>query len=605
MDEVIQEILDQLRSGDALEPAELDKVIRKHSKRLHDGRRLIAKKRILPYYLDAQRRNPKLFASWNVDDELHEAFVRTLKMKPRRTASGVATITVITKPWTCENSCIYCPCDVRMPKSYLHDEPACQRAERNFFDPYLQIASRLNALEHMGHATDKVELIILGGSWTDYPKEYRTWFVKELFRALNDDDEKRERETGRILESYKSAGLVNDSDAIENLCADAQARVNTNRISFNTAISDLYGQSSAWDTVSQIQSSQLAELTLQHDVNVHATHRVVGLVVETRPDTLTTGSLRELRELGCTKVQMGIQSLDDRILHLNGRKGNIADVERALALCRLFGFKTHVHFMLNLLGATPDSDKAEYKLLTSSPAYMPDEVKLYPCALVDGTKLVEKYHDGTWHPYTEEELLDVLCADMQATPPFMRVSRMIRDISAHDIMVGNKKTNLRQLVEHRLHELNADVSEIRYRELGTSEVDLDTLTLDEIAYTTTVSEECFLQWVTPQNTIAGFLRLSLPHPSEVERLGSVLPIASGEAMIREVHVYGFAATITGDGEAAQHHGLGKQLIERACDIAHDAGYTHMNVISAIGTRAYYRKLGFEDAGLYQKRPLIN
>ena len=173
MDDVILDILAQLREGAELDAAALDRIVRAHSKRLHDGRRLIAKKRILPYYLDAKANNPALFSSWNVTEDLDAVFVRTLQMKPRRTASGVATITVITKPWKCSSNCIYCPCDIRMPKSYLHDEPACQRAERNFFDPFLQVQSRLKALEHMGHATDKIELIILGGSWTDYPHAYR------------------------------------------------------------------------------------------------------------------------------------------------------------------------------------------------------------------------------------------------------------------------------------------------------------------------------------------------------------------------------------------------------------------------------------------------
>ena len=192
---------------------------------------------------------------------------------------------------------------------------------------------------------------------------------------------------------------------------------------------------------------------------------------------------------------------------------------------------------------------------------------------------------------------------MRMTPQFMRVSRMIRDISADDILTGNKKTNLRQLVEDKLHEQGGSVSEIRFREIGTTPVDLNMLELKTVQYETTVSKELFLEWVTPDNDIVGFLRLSLPSPEALERYGSQLPVELGEAMIREVHVYGFAAKITGTSASAQHHGLGKALIEQAATLAHDAGYRHLNVISAIGTREYYRKLGFEDHGLYQRRPL--
>ncbi|MBQ9043376.1 MAG: tRNA uridine(34) 5-carboxymethylaminomethyl modification radical SAM/GNAT enzyme Elp3 [Eggerthellaceae bacterium] len=554
MDEAVRDILDALRERE-LSPSELDRIIRKHSKRAHDGRRIFAKKRILPYYLKVKEEGGSVWQSWNVGDELDGRFIRAMQMKPRRTASGVATITVITKPWPCANSCVYCPNDERMPKSYLSDEPACQRAERNFFHPYLQVASRLRTLQQMGHDTGKVELIVLGGTWLDYPREYRRWFISELFCALNDDDKAREH-----------------------------ALSNTDDLAHDEAC---------------ISGADLAKLQTRNEA---AQHRVVGLVVETRPDTVTPGALAELRQLGCTKLQLGIQSIDDDILHMNGRKETVETIRRSLELARLFGFKTHTHFMVNLLGATPESDKRDYRVFANDPAYSPDEVKLYPCALVGGTELVERYEDGSWKPYSEEELIDVLCDCMLHTRPFTRVSRMIRDISAKDILVGNKKTNLRQLVDEELQNRSDDVREIRFREIATEEVVLDDLRLDEVAYGTTATDEVFLQWVTPSGMIAGFLRLSMPHEAALERYES-LPIGAGEAMIREVHVYGFATAVDSKGSSAQHHGLGKQLVERACRIAKEAGYDRVNVISAVGTREYYRKLGFSDNGLYQQRVL--
>ena len=566
MQHVVKDILDALRESEMLDAAQLDRIVRAHSKRAHDGRRIFAKKHILPYYLRVKAEGGTIWESWNVDDELDARFLRTLQMKPRRTASGVATITVITKPWPCANNCIYCPNDPRMPKSYLSDEPACQRAERCGFDPYLQVASRLRTLQQMGHATDKIELIVLGGTWFDYPTEYRSWFIAELFRACNDSDDVREQ----ALE--QSIGCTSEAVAI-----DASSR---DKIFERETLSHL------------------------HATNEHAAHRVVGLVVETRPDTITIERLTELRALGCTKIQMGIQSVDADILKANGRREQPDTIRHAFELARLFGFKTHAHIMLNLFTATPESDKRDYRTFVTDEAYCPDEIKLYPCALVAGTQLVKRYEDGSWRPYTEDELIDVLSSDMMVTPPYTRVSRMIRDISANDILVGNKKTNLRQLVDQHLESIDASVEEIRFREISTGNVNTDELVLDEVAYTTTATDERFLQWVTPEGKIAGFLRLSLPHRDAVERYGDELPIKSDEAMIREVHVYGFATKIDAEGRSAQHHGLGRMLIERACQIARESDYRAINVISAVGTHAYYRKLGFADNGLYQQKNLL-
>jgi elongator complex protein 3 len=302
-------------------------------------------------------------------------------------------------------------------------------------------------------------------------------------------------------------------------------------------------------------------------------------------------------------VQIGVQSIDDHILALNGRMERADTIRNALELARLFGFKTHTHFMLNLLGATPESDIRDYRTFATDSSYRPDEVKLYPCALVAGTRLVNCLEDGSWRPYTEDELLGVLSRNLLDTPPFMRISRMIRDISARDILVGNKKTNLRQLVEERVGNSNENGREIRFREISTHGAEVDALEMVEEAYTTTATDERFLQWVTPDNRIAGFLRLSLPREEALDRWRDELPVHAGEAMIREVHVYGFATHIDEDGYAAQHQGLGRALVERACDIARENGHNRVNVISAVGTRGYYRKLGFSDNGLYQTRGL--
>lgn len=602
MDELLEDIIAAVRARGELDALELGQILNRHNKAAGSRERRYSKKRVLPYYLKLKQDDPRAWEALGLDEGTERDLIATLRMKPRRTASGVATITVITKPHACSGNCLYCPNDVRMPKSYLHREPACQRAERNYFDPYLQVASRLRALEQMGHACDKVELIILGGSWTDYPAGYQIWFMAELFRALNEapiSETSLQERKGR----YRAAGIDSRDEVIFERVAALQAQVNDGSLSFNEAIALLYGPSSAWESLRCWQEATFEELAFQHQANEDAAHRVVGLVVETRPETLDVSALARLRALGCTKVQIGVQSLQAHVLGLNGRADDDVSLRRAFELLRIFGFKIHTHFMINLYGSSPEADRRDYERFMEGSAFMPDEVKLYPCVLVEGTGLVTKHEAGEWAPYEEDELVDILAHDVLVTPAFTRVSRMIRDISAEDIIAGSKKTNLRQMVEATDALAHGDVREIRYREIAGDEIDVTALELDEIAYGTTNTSERFLQWVTPEGKIAGFLRLSLPRAEYVEAQRGELPDELGCAMIREVHVYGQVANLHKADGSAQHLGLGRRLVERACEIARDAGYERINVISSVGTRNYYRKLGFEDGELYQHRDL--
>ena len=646
MEQALFDILDALKAKERLDERELTKIINRHNKRILETRRFgnrdepngsgntqnhppapskpakarpLSKRQLMAFYLDVQKNQPERWSSWCLSDEQQRRLVRTLQMKPRRTASGVATITVLTKPWKCSSNCLYCPNDLRMPKSYLADEPACQRAERTFFDPYLQVAARLKALTEMGHITDKVELIVLGGTWSDYPESYQIWFIRELFRALNDGSQAIGNLPAR-KHAYESAGISCDPELLKAFVAEEQRRIDNRETTYNQAFDRLYGENAAWASVSQWQKATWEELEAEQDANVDGQHRVVGLVIETRPERITPTHLAALRRMGCTKVQMGIQSLDEKVRTLNDRHTSTQQIQRAFELLRLFGFKTHVHAMVNLLGATPESDKTDYLRLCNDAAFQPDEVKLYPCVLVEGTGLCERFEDHTWQPYSEPSLVDVLVSDTCATPAFTRISRMIRDISAPDIKAGNKKVNLRQLVEQRIDSEGLATAEIRHREVSLANVAAEDLSLEVVEYETTATSERFLQWVTSQGKIAGFLRLSLPHANAIAQLNEEyeaatsktaeqrhtlpFPLQAGEAMIREVHVYGRVEKLQHAGiNNAQHRGLGTQLVNRACELASRAGYQRINVISAVGTRGYYRKLGFYDNGLYQQRML--
>lgn len=657
MEQIILDILEELRAGRAVDDRALLKMCHAAARRERADKRNFAKRRLLPFYQGVKRDDPERWRAWRVTPELEERLLEVLRMKPRRSASGVATITVITKPWPCGGDCLFCPNDLRMPKSYLHNEPACERAEQNWFDPYLQVTSRLTALTQMGHATDKIELIVLGGTWSDYPQGYQVWFISELFRALNEFDSApgtapdgafvalggldaaSDFETRRAW--YLESGFPHEPAQFKAFAAEVQGEVDEGALSYNRAFRRLYGGSRPWRLAAQAQTEGFDSLETQQRRNESARHRVVGLVIETRPDAVTPEALMLIRRLGSTKVQMGVQTLDQEVLDANDRGISLGRIERAFELLRIFGFKIHAHAMANLFGSTPERDKEDYGRLVREAPFQPDEIKLYPCALIEGTRLEERHRDGAWRPYSEDELLDVLVDDVAQTPPFCRISRMIRDFSSHDIIAGNKKPNLRQLVEARLRDSGrtGGIQEIRFREIGTGRVDMDSLRLDIVSYQTSNTSERFLQWITPDNRIAGFLRLSLPsaeyirgvecgsecgaageagrgaaHEGECGAAGEagsgcatasarVLPVLPGEAMIREVHIYGVATHLGEDGSSAQHSGLGRRLIERACDIARDAGYERINVISAVGTRAYYRRLGFVECGLYQQREL--
>jgi elongator complex protein 3 len=646
-----------------------------------------SKEKLLPYYQEVKRDDPVRWRSWNVDPALEKRFLRVMQVKPRRTASGVATITVITKPWKCSSDCLYCPNDLRMPKSYLSDEPACQRAERNFFDPYLQVQARLRALIRMGHLTDKIEVIVLGGSWCDYPRDYQLWFTTELYRALNAGAEGWQ-EAEHIRQNYLDAGMTNEKEELVQRSKEFQEQVNAGKLNYNQAIEQLRKQDRHWQLIAAMPDEKrrvnsacadaktqeamsvdatasiavgddrynsggkltvMDALRQEQDKNEAAVHRMVGFTVETRPDLVTVDTLILLRQLGVTRLQVGIQSLDPHVLQLNNRKITLTQIRNAFALARIFGFKIHAHFMQNLYGSSLAADEAEYLEFMTDPAYQPDEIKLYPCSLVEGTGLHAHFNDASWQPYSEQELIELLAADTLNTPPFVRISRMIRDISSHDIIAGSKRTNLRQLVEkhieqqprqpqHAEQKSNA-IREIRYREISNREIIIDDLQLDIISYSTTVSTEHFLQWITDDYQIAGFLRLSLPTKEGLAHLADLAkniseeepPIKPDEAMIREVHVYGKVAAIDKAGtdkaqskrsetdessllsasevqrrvlqSKTQHKGLGRQLIEKACDIARSEGYTKVKVISSVGTREYYRRQGFKDQPLYQTKTL--
>lgn len=608
MDKIIEDILNRLRNGNTINADKLNSIIRHHNKGLTGQTRHHAKKYLLPYYLKNKQENTDVYKNWNITKSDEDNLHALLKMKPMRSASGVATITVITKPQKCGGNCIFCPNDIRMPKSYLSNEPACQRAERNFFDPYLQVYTRLKALHEMGHNTDKVEMIVLGGTWNDYSINYQRWFICGLFEALNDGlnfpEKFNERES-----LYKNAGISNDIDKLRMGAQDIQNQINKQKLNYNQAFDIFYNEDSPWSIISKCQKSSWDDVYQQQKINETAKHRCVGLVVETRPAVINDETLTTMRKLGCTKIQIGVQSLDETKMSASNRATEREIVANAFAQLRLYGFKIHAHFMANLPMSNPHNDKKDFKTLVADSAYLPDEIKLYPCMLVESARLNKLAEKGQWKAYDERTLVDVLVDDVINTPQYTRISRMMRDISSTDITQGVKKTNLRQMVEQQAEKqaekLDIEINEIRHREINLSKTNVTNFELKDFTYETNISTEHFLQYVTPENKILGFCRLSLPKIKAFKQYQN-LPINKNEAMIREVHVYGKVANIGDSASNAQHLGLGTKLLEKASEIAKEQGYKKLNVISAIGTRQYYKKREFTAYSknkLYQQKQL--
>jgi len=481
------------------------------------------------------------------------SLLERIRMKPVRTLSGVTTVTVLTKPYPCPGKCIFCPTDVRMPKSYLPDEPGAMRGLEHNFDPYTQVRSRIEALENLGHPTDKIELLILGGTWSAYRRDYQEWFVKRCFDAMN---------TAPTPLSPPKSGWVSP---------------------------DLGGG----------QEGGPGELGAAQALNETAPHRNVGLVIETRPDEITPKELAWLRYLGVTKVQMGAQSLDDRILEMNKRGHAVAETLKATALLRAAGFKIVLHWMPNLHGATPESDRLDFARLWDG--FCPDEIKIYPNQLLANAELYEVWQRGEYQPYTTGQLIDLIADIKPTVPRYCRINRVIRDIPSTNVVEGNKRTSLRQDVHNEMKKRGTRCNCIRCREVRGTQVDVSALKLDDLTYTAFSAAEHFLSFVTPNDQIAGFIRLSRPTAnSPATALGDL----AGAALIREVHVYGQSLPVGVDGAgAAQHVGLGTRLLQEAEKIASAYGFKRMAVISAIGTRQYYLDRGFRRGELYLVKEL--
>lgn len=495
--------------------------------------------------------------------ESSAALERTLRVKDVRTDSGVAPITVLTKPYPCPGKCVYCPTEAQMPKSYIASEPAAARALSLKFDPYDQVVQRVHALEANGHEAKKIELIIKGGTWSSYRWDYRRWFIKRCFDAAN------------------------------HLRSEKKKRTNS------------------------LQAAQCANET--------AAYRIIGLTIETRPDWVNAKEIIRLRDIGCTRVELGVQTLQNDVLDLTKRGHHIDATIRANALLKQAGFKVDFHLLPGQPGSTPEKDLKDFASIFADPRYRPDMIKLYPCVVLPSAELFDWAQRGAFKPLEGDALKELLITMQSLVPRYCRVSRLIRDFPEHEISHGNKVTNLRTVIEDEMKRRGLNCLCLRCREVGhVKDTDLSNVTpkLFEEWYENAGGREVFLTMEDPDRVaVFAFCRLRLPpnaielreHPDykddsrlfqESSAIAEAFSSLKNTAFVRELHTYGQALNL---GEtrrdAAQHRGYGRQLMEAAESIARREGYARMAVISGIGVREYYKQIGYAEQETYMLKTI--
>ncbi len=455
-------------------------------------------------------------------------FLEEIKKRPIRSLSGVAIVAVLTKPWPCPGQCFYCPLEKGVPKSYLSGEPAVERAKKLNFDPYLQAKKRIEILEKNNHPVDKIELIVIGGTWSYLPSKYQTWFIKRCFDGANFSSSKN--------------------------LAEAQKK------------------------------------------NENSKHRIIGITLETRPDYIDEDELRRMRKLGCTRVEIGVQSTDNKILKKNKRGHGVEETIEATRLLKDAGFKICYHLMPGLYGSSPKKDLLVFKKIFSQPEFQPDMIKIYPCVVTKGSQLYQAYKKGEYKPYSDKQLINLLIKIKKIIPPYVRINRLIRDIPSWQIQGGSKVSNLRQTIQEKAKEQGVFCQCIRCREIKTGKIKKQDLKLIKREYSASNGKEIFLSFENEkENKLIAFCRLRLPEKNNK----FIFSVLKDSALIRELHTYGQLVEIDKKNKkASQHLGLGKKLIKEAEKIARKKGYHKMAIIAGIGVREYYRHLGYRLQNTY-------
>ena len=501
-------------------------------------------------------------------DEEKELVSDTLKKKPTRTKSGVAIVAVMCHPHKCPHGrCLYCPESDIAPPSYTGEEPAALRGRMFEYHPYVQCFNRLVQLKKIGHPIDKVELIIMGGTFPSRDLCYQEWFVSQCLKAMTD--------FGLILEN------------------NAEFEINKSLIrDFEKDVVKTYPPN---DYV-LIEDIQL--------VNENSKVRCVGMTFETRPDYCKKDHINRMLNFGVTRVELGVQTLSDELYTKVKRGHTIADVIESNQLLRDSAIKVAMHMMPGLF-VSQKEDLKMFKQLFSDENFKPDMLKIYPCLVTKGSELYDMWQEGTYSPYTDEEAVDLIFEIKKILPKWVRTMRIQRDIPSTLIEAGVQKSNLGELVYNKLDEQNINCQCIRCREIGHKKTNenytLDDFKLFSESYTACGGEETFIS-IEDKNeeSIAGFLRFRLPSENIFRP-----EITEKTALIRELHVYGNMIQIGNKNPSiGQHTGFGERLLKEAENLAINNNKDEIAIISGIGSRNYYRKFGYERKGPYMAKKLI-
>ena len=478
-------------------------------------------------------------------------FKTSLIKKIQKSQSGIVSITVLTSgtpeytnkdgirvkgTFSCLHKCSFCPDEkpskdnnwIQQPKSYLYTEPAVLRANQNDFDAIKQMNSRISSLLKMGHIVDKIELLVLGGTWSEYPKEYQEEFITKLYYSANVYFDKIKRPIQTLEE----------------------------------------------------------EIELNEIAKIH----IIGLTLEMRSDSITINEIKRLRKFNCTRVQLGIQHTNNKILKMNNRGETVEITKKAIKLLKNNCYKIDVHLMLNLYGSSPELDREMLNEILENPELQIDQIKIYPCAIVPFTKIKELYEEGIYKPYEDKYLFELIKEFKIKIKEYIRINRIIRDISGHYIIAGysHQFTSLRQILNEDMKKNNWCCRCIRCREVKANKINPNEVKLKIIKYDGSDGDEYFISYETDKYLI-GFLRLRLNTD-----YSNILPILVNSGLIRELHIYSTLSNVGNNLDISmQHKGYGKQLIAIAEEIAIKKGFEKMAIIAGTGVRNYYRKLGYK------------